>query len=145
MGRAGLVQFPARSDELAGFRKKIREWISAISWLSDQEVNDILVSANEACTNAIEHAYGPGVEGQVTVHISHEPPSTIVISIRDMGTWVEPKTDTGSRGRGLMLMRAMMDSVEILPSAAGTCITMRKTRKTKAAPGGVTFGGASHA
>jgi len=44
--------------------------------------------------------------------------------IRDTGTW-RPPTDEG-RGRGLPLMRELMDEVKIEPSPQGTTVTLKR-------------------
>jgi anti-sigma regulatory factor (Ser/Thr protein kinase) len=48
----------------------------------------------------------------------------ICISVRDRGTW---QTTTGpDRGRGLELMRRLMDDVEVQPAPNGTTVRLRK-------------------
>jgi anti-sigma regulatory factor (Ser/Thr protein kinase) len=45
--------------------------------------------------------------------------------VRDFGAWREPRE--GDRGRGLSLMRALMDSVDVVPTGEGTTIRMQRT------------------
>ena len=50
--------------------------------------------------------------------------SDVLIIVRDFGGWREPRgTD---RGRGLPLMEALMDSVQVDPSSEGTTVQLRR-------------------
>jgi anti-sigma regulatory factor (Ser/Thr protein kinase) len=48
-----------------------------------------------------------------------------VITVRDFGEWRAPRE--GDQGRGLSLMRALMDAVEVTPSREGTTVLLRRT------------------
>ena len=48
----------------------------------------------------------------------------VAISVTDSGNWRPERSD--GRGRGLVLMRAMMDVVEIVPGAEGTTVRMQR-------------------
>ena len=47
----------------------------------------------------------------------------MLITVRDFGGWREPRGS--DRGRGLPLMKALMDSVEVDPSSDGTTVQLR--------------------
>ena len=49
----------------------------------------------------------------------------IVVTVSDHGRWRDPRPS--SRGRGLPLMRALMESVEVDPGAHGTTVTLRRS------------------
>ena len=50
--------------------------------------------------------------------------SEVLIIVSDFGGWREPRgTD---RGRGLPLMEALMDSVQVDPSSEGTTVQLRR-------------------
>ena len=49
----------------------------------------------------------------------------VVITIRDYGAWRAPRE--GDHGRGLSLMRALMDTVEVSPTPEGTTVRLRRT------------------
>jgi anti-sigma regulatory factor (Ser/Thr protein kinase) len=44
--------------------------------------------------------------------------------VRDFGAWRPPRH--GDQGRGLGLMRALMDKVEVTPSPEGTTVLLRR-------------------
>jgi len=48
----------------------------------------------------------------------------IELRVRDFGSWRAPRT--GSQGRGLGLIEALMDEVEIDRGPAGTIVRMRR-------------------
>ena len=45
--------------------------------------------------------------------------------MRDYGAWRPPRED--DQGRGLLLMRALMDDVEVTPIPEGTTVRLRRT------------------
>jgi anti-sigma regulatory factor (Ser/Thr protein kinase) len=45
--------------------------------------------------------------------------------VRDFGSWRAERA--GDRGRGLSLMRALMDTVEVTPTPEGTTVRLRRT------------------
>jgi GAF domain-containing protein/anti-sigma regulatory factor (Ser/Thr protein kinase) len=100
--------WPVSLDSLAGVRNLLRRWLRTHG-ATEEEAYDITVACQEACANAIEHAYGPG-RGEYTLdaEIAHD---RVVVTVRDTGRWREPRGE--HRGRGLALMRALMDEVEV--------------------------------
>ena len=48
--------------------------------------------------------------------------------MRDYGAWRAPRE--GDRGRGLSLMQALMDTVEVTPTPEGTTVRLRRTLLT---------------
>ena len=72
-------------------------------------------ATGEAAANAIEHGVA-GARGAFMIDGSAEG-GVVAISVTDAGSW-RPERSEG-RGRGLVLMRAMMDSVEVVPGAGG--------------------------
>jgi anti-sigma regulatory factor (Ser/Thr protein kinase) len=109
-------------------RLTLRRWLHAHG-AGDEEAYDIIVACQEACANAVEHAYGPGrrtfdleatyVEGRVRV------------TIRDYGRWRPPRG--ANRGRGLPLMQALMDHVDVEHTDEGTVVVLERTLQRKAA------------
>ena len=77
----------------------------------------LLTATGEAMANAIEHAYGvaPGLV-RVQASLSDD---VLLVTVEDEGKW-KPATRRDERGRGLPLMRALMDAVEIRTHQAST-------------------------
>ena len=122
------TRWPASPDSLAPIRTLLRRWLHAHG-AEQAETYDIAVACQEACANAIEHAYGPGVahftvEGEID-------DGEVRLVVRDDGRWRAPRGE--HRGRGLTLMRALMDDVRVdSPEEGGTEVVL--VRQLEGAP-----------
>ena len=113
---------------LTSSRDMVRRWLGEAG-ADPVEVHDITMACNEACQNAIEHAYDLGAD-LFDVVLERSGPD-VAITIRDHGGW---KTKTSpDRGRGLELMRELMDDVDIDASELGSTIAMRRTLRAPVA------------
>jgi anti-sigma regulatory factor (Ser/Thr protein kinase)/putative methionine-R-sulfoxide reductase with GAF domain len=106
---------------LASARRSVRRWLKRHN-VGDREAGDITLAVGEACTNAIEHAYSPA-PAEFTLAASLDD-GVVTIAVRDRGEW-RPARGIG-RGRGLAIVRAVMDEVEVNRDPSGTEIVMRK-------------------
>jgi serine/threonine-protein kinase RsbW len=88
-------------------RRALRAWLIEIS---ADEISDVVLAVDEAVSNAIEHA-GLTTDGSITVQAGVVD-TTLRVEIRDHGTWREP-TPSETRGRGLLIMKRVMDEVSI--------------------------------
>jgi anti-sigma regulatory factor (Ser/Thr protein kinase) len=114
--------WPARAETLAGMRPLLRRWLDR--WGAEpDEIYDITVAVQEASANAIEHAYGPG-RATFEVEAVHDR-GVITVCVRDRGRWRAPRGT--HRGRGLSMMRALMESVEVDPGEHGTTVVLQRT------------------
>ena len=109
---------PAR---LGGTRRVVARWLAEHA-VPDQLRFDITTACSEAAANAIEHAYGPRhatltLDGRITG-------AEVEVTVRDRGSW-RPSSNR-SRGRGLMIMEALVDHVAIERTGDGTTVTLRK-------------------
>lgn len=115
------LDLPAEPEALSSVRQALERWLSEAD-TSRRDAHAIKVACGEACANAIEHAYRPG-DAAFRIEASRRD-SEVVITVRDFGGWREPRgTD---RGRGLPLMEALMDSIQIDPSSKGTTVQLRR-------------------
>jgi GAF domain-containing protein/anti-sigma regulatory factor (Ser/Thr protein kinase) len=113
------ARWPARPDSLAAVRQVLRRWLRGLG-AGDREAYDIVVACQEACANAIEHAYGPGdAEFEIDARLEG---SSVRIAVRDRGRWRRPRGE--DRGRGLAMMRALMDTVDVRRSGDGTEVVL---------------------
>jgi serine phosphatase RsbU (regulator of sigma subunit)/anti-sigma regulatory factor (Ser/Thr protein kinase) len=107
---------------LAALRRDIRWWLRGAG-ASEEEIQAVVVASGEAVTNALEHPIEPSDD---VIDLRGEVGEGVVsLVVRDRGTWREP-VERRDRGRGLLLMRAFMDSVEVVPGAPGTEVRMRR-------------------
>jgi serine phosphatase RsbU (regulator of sigma subunit)/anti-sigma regulatory factor (Ser/Thr protein kinase) len=116
------LALPAKPSSLASMRRAVAQWLR-IAGASEAEVYEVLVACGEACANAVAHAHSAISDSPFELQADRDGPQVQVV-IRDTGTW-RPPTDEG-RGRGLPLMRELMDEVKIEPSPQGTTVTLKR-------------------
>ncbi|MEA2379918.1 MAG: hypothetical protein QOD13_3825 [Thermoleophilaceae bacterium] len=114
------VELPTEPEALAAMRSLLRRWLMHADG-SEQEIAEVVTACGEAATNAIEHA-GAGAPFEISGHVDGR---SVEIAIRDHGAWRAPRE--GDHGRGISLMRALMDTVEVVPSPDGTTVRMQRT------------------
>jgi anti-sigma regulatory factor (Ser/Thr protein kinase) len=115
------VELPTQPEALASMRSLLRRWLRHAEG-SDQEIAEITTACGEAATNAIEHA---GASGGAPFELDGRLEGRDVdIIVRDYGAWRAPRD--GDQGRGISLMRALMDSVEVEPGPEGTIVRLRR-------------------
>jgi serine phosphatase RsbU (regulator of sigma subunit)/anti-sigma regulatory factor (Ser/Thr protein kinase) len=115
------MTFPARPEVLSGLRKTLGRWLQAAG-ADEDELFDVTLSTSEAAANAIEHAYGAR-EATFTVRCEHDS-RKVTITVCDIGRWRTARPPGG--GRGLEIMRSLLDSVKIESDDEGTVVTMTK-------------------
>ena len=108
--------------------------------LSDNQVCDVQMAVDEACTNVIEHAYHGKPDGTIDI-VCERRGKDFVVTIQDFGERFDPKkvahpktrvplSARGVGGLGLFFMRKMMDRVEFdFSSRRGNRLTMVKKIK----------------
>ena len=121
------LDLPSDPKALMAMRHTLDRWLEEAGATSD-EVADILLACHEAASNSIEHAYSFGDE-TFRLEVGMEDGS-VRVRIADSGSWRKPEqTD---RGRGLGMMKALMDSVDVKKGRDGTTVEM--TRRLSQAP-----------
>jgi PAS domain S-box-containing protein len=116
------AEFPPQPEALSSMRSLLRRWLRHADG-TDQEIAEITTACGEAATNAIEHAgAGGGAAFEVLGRLHGRE---VDITVRDYGAWRAPRED--DQGRGLSLMQALMDSVEVTPTHEGTSVRLRRT------------------
>lgn len=116
------IQVPATPDRLRDIRGQLSAWLQAAG-AAESLAADIVLAGNEACTNSAEHAYRGGDVGAMRVEAQLRG-NEIVLKIADFGTWKPPAGDNPFRGRGIPLMRAVSDRVQLDQSESGTTVEM---------------------
>lgn len=121
-GEVLALTLPAKPSSLASMRRAVAQWLR-LAGASEAEVYEMLVACGEACANAVAHAHSAVSDAQFEVRAERDGPQ-IQIVVADGGSW-RPPSD-GGRGRGLPLMRELMDEVLIEPGDEGTTVTLRR-------------------
>jgi serine/threonine-protein kinase RsbW len=96
---------------------------TALSLMGEAEAcrADLALAVTEACANAVRHAHGTS-DYQLTISASRD---RCIVEVADRGTGADhqllrtrldgPPPNLAERGRGLLLIRACMDTVDIDP------------------------------
>jgi PAS domain S-box-containing protein len=102
-------------------RHDFQDWISNYE-LGDEAQSDLALAIGEALANAVEHAYFDSEAGVIEVDGVYSDGS-LRITVRDHGLWRAPHNDP-VRGRGLMLMRRLVDDVRVDTDQSGTSVVL---------------------
>jgi PAS domain S-box-containing protein len=113
------VELPTQPEALASMRALLRRWLRGAG--GELELSDVVTACGEAAANAIEHA---GADGAFEMS-GRLAGGVVEIEVRDFGSWRDPRE--GDRGRGISLMRALMDTVSVTPTPEGTTVRLRRT------------------
>ncbi|MCS7081664.1 MAG: ATP-binding protein [Bacteroidetes bacterium] len=119
--RLWYLELPS-SYEALGRVEGLLEEIRRVVALSDSRYFDLVVAVTEAVTNAIEHAHAGQRalpiylearwgEGQLVVSVQDQGPGFDVEALPDP---TDPENLMRPGGRGVFLMRALMDEVRFL-------------------------------
>jgi serine/threonine-protein kinase RsbW len=115
--------FPATPQEVASFRHSLESWL-AEGGVPTAMQRGVVLAVSEAAANAAEHAYGFDGAGAIRVDVHREEDGSLTASVSDEGTWRAP-AENPERGRGLLIIRSLMDDVDIASDARGTVVRMR--------------------
>lgn len=117
---------PVNAKDLHAARQRVSELAQRLPFSCD-EVFDLTLAVGEALGNAADHTCGEGVLATVTAY-----PDRIVVEVTDCGDGFDgnalPDSCDPERGRGIMLMRLLVDSVciERRANGAGTLVRLVK-------------------
>lgn len=123
------LSLPREAETVTIIRRVLGQALETIGVTLDC-VDDIRLALSEACTNVIDHAAADD-QYEVALHVDADE---CAISVRNQHNEFEPDglgdamPDSGSqRGRGVAIMRAVMDSVDFRSQPeAGTLVHLVK-------------------
>jgi len=107
---------------------------------NEHEIYRVQMAVDEACSNIIEHAYGPDRQGDIQLTCCVQDVGDLVISIHDIGKPFDPTAvpepsvrnaveNLPEGGLGLYFMRKLMDEVTFhFDEKDGNVLTMVKRR-----------------
>jgi serine phosphatase RsbU (regulator of sigma subunit)/anti-sigma regulatory factor (Ser/Thr protein kinase) len=114
------LELDAEPDELSVIRRSLERWLES-AYVDERDAYRVTLACNEACMNAIEHGFGTAAR---RFELDAELVGAEVdIKVRDHGRWREPRDPDG---RGMGMMRALMDDVEVTPGPDGTTVRLRR-------------------
>jgi anti-sigma regulatory factor (Ser/Thr protein kinase) len=114
------LEVPADPAETPRIRHRLRGWLARRRF-DVLTAAEIVLAVSEACSNAIEHAYG---DREGTIKLSIEEDGKMVRAvIEDQGNWRDGPADD-ERGHGITVMKHLMHSAEFETGTRGTRVTL---------------------
>jgi PAS domain S-box-containing protein len=122
LGARLALDMPSEPAALRSLRALLRRWLTQAD-AADIDVHAIVMACSEACTNAIEHA-GAGPDELISFEAVLQD-GEVDVTVRDRGHWRDQRPPS-DQGRGLDLIAALMDDVQLETSPTGTVIRLRR-------------------
>ncbi len=122
LGSRLALSLPSEPSALRSLRALLRRWLAQAE-ASDADVHAIVMACSEACTNAIEHA-GAAPDEMIAFEAVLSDGEVDVV-VRDRGHWREGRPPS-DQGRGLELIDALMDEVQLETAPEGTTVRLRR-------------------
>jgi serine/threonine-protein kinase RsbW len=133
---APTITIPSATRYLKRVRRFVDQQATAAG-LPERAVDEMMLAVDEACANAIEHAYGGRANGTVEV-TTERAPGLFTVIIRHTGVPFDPSTyqppdvarsihERRKGGFGVALMHRLVDTVEFRHrgGASEVCLVKR--------------------
>jgi serine/threonine-protein kinase RsbW len=125
-----MLQLPREEASVPVVRQLCRSSLETLG-IAEDCVADLELVVTEACTNVLKHARGAANRYEVEIDVVD---STCEVRIRDAGgrflpdaaVMGEPSTTTEG-GRGLHLMRVLVDRLQFISDESGTVVHLTKS------------------
>lgn len=138
MGTHSQLIVPGRYDQIRGICQFVVEGAQQAG-LNEDAIFQVELACDEACTNAIEHAYGGEDKGELIILWSYDQ-KAFTITLFDQGQTFDPQSvpqpnlpladepaDLKVGGLGVYFMRKLMDKIEYqLDADKGNKLIMSK-------------------
>lgn len=114
--------------------EKVTEKIANYMHFTDEEKDSLAIAVTEIVGNAIVHGNKRDKKKKVTVDFEYQN-KTIIVTIQDEGEGfdiaeianpLEPENLLKESGRGIFIVRALMDTVEFMNTGTGTQVRLIK-------------------
>ncbi|MEU8413073.1 ATP-binding protein [Amycolatopsis japonica] len=116
-----VLEVAAVPAQAAALRDVLAKW-ALDRGLPRELAEDLKLTAYEAMTNVVKHAYPDGTEGNVmTVTAAHDE-GLLKISVADEGRWRDGRRPDG--GRGLPIIRAFAPEASVTSTPTGTIVRL---------------------
>ncbi|MDD7965317.1 SpoIIE family protein phosphatase [Actinomycetospora lemnae] len=119
------VEVPAEPRGLRRVRRALDAWLDDVG-VGEDDASALVHAVGEAVTNALEHAHpeppADGVGARVDAVL--DDGGRVHVTVADAGRWLPAPEDAGGRGRGLMMMRGLVERVDVATGPGGTTVTL---------------------
>lgn len=117
--------------------EKVTEKIATYMNFSDEDKDSLAIAVTEIVGNAIVHGNKKDQDKKVTVDFEYKD-DRIIVLVQDEGAGfneasvanpLEPENLLKESGRGIFIVRALMDQVDFIRSAKGTQVCLIKNKQ----------------
>jgi anti-sigma regulatory factor (Ser/Thr protein kinase) len=130
LGPVARLKLSPDPDALRSLRRVLGRWLVEAGAERD-EVHDLVMAANEAWQNALEHGTG-FARTTIDVDLAVDD-GNVAITVRDAGRRERSPSDP-DRGRGIELMRALADEVTLELAPHGSTVRLRRALRAQGRP-----------
>lgn len=119
--------------------EKVTEKIASYMNFSDEDKDSLAIAVTEIVGNAIVHGNKKNIDKKVTIDFEYKD-DKIMVTVEDEGAGfnekeianpLEPENLLKESGRGIFIVRALMDKVDIIRGTTGTQVRLLKIKKQK--------------
>ncbi|MBN2201042.1 ATP-binding protein [bacterium] len=137
-GKGFAVEIPSRLEEL-GRIERMAEKVAAVYCLSQEELDNLAIAVTEAVGNAIIHGNGSDPEKRVRIAFSVAA-GFLTIEVADEGRGFDPTALSDpllpenlmkESGRGIFILKSLMDRVDFQFTPNGTVVRMALRLKNR--------------
>jgi anti-sigma regulatory factor (Ser/Thr protein kinase) len=108
---------------LPGLRRHLMSWLRRCAGEEvGRQADDVVLACWEAMANVLDHAYR-GRPGQIDVRARIDD-DVLIVTIADQGRWEALEERQADRGRGLRLIQALVDGLDLRSTDDGTVVTL---------------------
>lgn len=119
----------ADAASAALIRDEFAAWLTHTFTLDPVRSNDVILAVYEAMANAADCAYTDALTtGAMHIHAGYDQPQAMLtVEVSDDGAWRAPNPQLRglAHGRGIPLIHALTDRVEITATPAGTRVRLQ--------------------
>jgi anti-sigma regulatory factor (Ser/Thr protein kinase) len=106
------VSAAAEGSRVRLLRRRLAQWLRG-HHLDEDVVEDLVLAASEALENCCDHAFEQSSSAGTMSLSARLVGEALVITVADDGCWQQATAGPSQRGRGLALMRELVDEVVI--------------------------------
>jgi PAS domain S-box-containing protein len=127
LGPVARLKLSPDPEALRSLRRVLARWLAEAGAERD-EVHDLVMAANEAWQNALEHGTG---FARTTIDVDLVvDDGNVAVTVRDAGRRERSPSDP-DRGRGIELMRALADEVTLELAPHGSTVRLRRALRAQ--------------
>jgi serine/threonine-protein kinase RsbW len=119
------VSTSAQGSHVRLIRRRLAQWLGGDD-LDADVIEDLVLAASEALENCCDHAFSGGHAAGTMTLTASQADDRLVITVADDGFWQLQGAETGHRGRGLTMMRELVDDVAIEVGPRGTSLALTR-------------------